>query len=174
MEVLDRIEDYILIAANAKNLVNEINQYKSRDVISSIGGENEVLAKINRTKIAEAEEKLKNVQELLKDSKYALLRTVKGSSKEDIATAKDRVSSKIKELESYLSMLRKKIKDAYVNGDKAHMIGDLKKEKEHNGEYRRLYSEIMELNPIIESYGEVVDVLGGQSLESSNEVEPSK
>lgn len=185
MKLLEQIDNYVLHLADVKNLNTEINNLKRSEFYATVEGdlsysegdyasEKQYNASVNfsRQKREESEQKLAAASKLLNESMANIEKLLKEANEYDLKEATTKVDSKIKELERYRDLLRKRIKTAYENGDKAYIQGDYKKEKEHNAEYKRLYSEIMELNPVVEGYQEALEILKQKDLGVSTEAEP--
>ena len=185
MELLEQIDNYVLQSAEVKKLQSEIDTYKRSEFYASVEGDlsyhegdynlekqYNASVRFNQQKREEAEKKLEVSAVLLQETKGKLQKLLSGISEYDLASASGKISSKIQAMEGQLALLRKRIKTAYINGDKAYIAGDYKKEKEYNAEYRRLYDEITSLTPILEGYQEALSILGVKHTVSNDDFQP--
>lgn len=181
MKILEHIDSYVLQLAEVNKLKESIETSKRGEFYATVEGDmaysdkdyklekqyNESV-KLHRKQIKESEEKLEKSSKLLDNYVKNIQSDLDNISNHDLQIAIQKLTEKIDELELYILALRDGIKIAKENGDKAYSSGNFLQEKMYNLEYRRLYEEMIALEPIVENYRDTLNILNDKSFEPNS------
>ncbi|MBQ8425027.1 MAG: hypothetical protein IJX17_03280 [Clostridia bacterium] len=183
MDILEQIDELVAYSADAKSIKEQIEACKQSESYALVEGDlsynrgDYALEKqynssvnYNRQRIRELEAQLDNVNKNVSQARNNLKRLTEKVSYNEIHYSADKVRLKINQLTNYVNGIKEKLKVAYTKGEKAYNMGDFKAEREFNQEYRRYYSEITNLEPIIECYKESLAYLNCREM-TINETE---